>query len=137
MTKDFTEDARNLSASESLIMKAIWDAGGVISQAELIEVLRTRYGKDYARTTVATFILKLSDKGFAKGYREGKYAYVRALKTEEEYKAKILNESADFWFQGRIASVMSALCSTRKISDEDAEELRKILNDSVNADNNH
>ncbi len=81
-------------------MKAIWDKGEDISIPELTEVLKTKYHKDYKRTTIVTFILNLSVKGFARQYRVGRYAYVHALKSEEEYKQKLLNDYMDFWYQG-------------------------------------
>lgn len=100
--KEFVkEEERNLSTCESIIMKAIWDKGEDISISELIEVLKKKYNKDYKRTTVVTFILNLSAKGFARRYRSGRYVYVHALKSEEEYKQKLLNDYTDFWYQGR------------------------------------
>ena len=83
------DEDRPLSTCEAIIMKAIWDKGEDISISELAEILRTRYGKDYKRTTIVTFILNLTAKGFARQYRAGRYAYVHAMKSEEEYKQKI------------------------------------------------
>ena len=64
MSEQIFEDAQGLSACETIIMKAIWDEDGDISIQNLIEVLKTKWGKDYARTTVVTFLLKLAAKGF-------------------------------------------------------------------------
>ena len=84
MDKEWLEEERNLSPGESIIMKAVWDLGQDVPVQELNRLLREKYGKDYARTTVATFLLKLSEKGFVRSYRKGRYAYVRVLKSEEE-----------------------------------------------------
>ena len=63
-----------LSTAETLIMKAIWDSNGKrISTCDLLLVLKEKYEKEYARTTVTTFIEKLSYKGFVKCRREGKF----------------------------------------------------------------
>ena len=51
-----------LSPCEALIMKLIWEAPQDIPVQELIDQLRDDYGKDYARTTVVTFVGKLKDK---------------------------------------------------------------------------
>ena len=48
-----------LSPCEALIMKLIWEAPQDIPVQELIDQLRDDYGKDYARTTVVTFVGKL------------------------------------------------------------------------------
>ena len=71
---------RDLSDCETLIMKIIWDAKEDVAVQELIVRLRERFGKDYARTTVVTFLKKLSDKGY------GRASYAHAEKDEEHYK---------------------------------------------------
>ena len=109
MNEQFFEEERNLSASETTIMKAIWDAGQDISIPDLIELLRTDYGKDYARTTVVTFLLKLSDKGFVRTYRKGKLSYAHAMKSEADYRTKLLNEETDYWFDGNVTILLNYL----------------------------
>lgn len=129
MNDKFFEEERNLSASETVIMKAIWDAEGDISIPDLIDVLRKGYGKDYARTTVVTFLLKLSDKGFVRTYRKGKLSYAHVMKSEADYKAKLMAEEADFWFQGKVPKLVSALVSRKELSKEDVSELRSLLDE--------
>ena len=136
MNEQFFEEERNLSASETTIMKAIWDAGKDISIPDLIEVLRTDYGKDYARTTVVTFLLKLSDKGFVRTYRKGKLSYAHAMKSEADYRTKLLNEETEYWFDGNVSNLFSALCSSRKLTKDEIEEIRSLLDD-IYAHNNH
>ncbi|MBQ8822424.1 MAG: BlaI/MecI/CopY family transcriptional regulator [Lachnospiraceae bacterium] len=127
MNEKFFEEERNLSASETVIMKAIWDAKDDISIPDLIDKLREEYGKDYARTTVVTFLLKLSDKGFVRTYRKGKLSYAHIMKSEEDYKAKLLSEEADFWFDGQVPKMVSALVSKRNLSKEDVAEIKNLL----------
>ena len=129
MNQPFADGERTLSSTDELIMKAIWKCGQVAPVQELIRVLREKYGKDYARTTVVTFLLKLSEKGFVRSYRKGRYAYIRILKSEEEYRQRLIQEETDFWFQGKISNVVSALCSSREITKEEAEEIRRCLDD--------
>lgn len=136
MNEQFFEEERNLSASETTIMKAIWDAGKDISIPDLIEVLRTDYGKDYARTTVVTFLLKLSDKGFVRTYRKGKLSYAHAMKSEADYRTKLLNEETEYWFDGNVSNLFSALCSSRKLTKDEIEEIRSLLDD-IDAHNHH
>ena len=129
MNEQFFEEERNLSASETTIMKAIWDAGQDISIPDLIELLRTDYGKDYARTTVVTFLLKLSDKGFVRTYRKGKLSYAHAMKSEADYRTKLLNEETDYWFDGNVSNLFSALCSSRRLTKDEIGEIRSLLDD--------
>lgn len=98
-------EEKNLSNAESVIMKAIWDHGTYedISIPDLILLLKEQYGRDYARTTVVTFLLKLSDKRFVSTYRKGKLSYVHAYKTLDDYREKVLNDMLEFWYDGDIA----------------------------------
>ncbi|MGN0160126.1 MAG: BlaI/MecI/CopY family transcriptional regulator [Lachnospiraceae bacterium] len=127
MSEELFEEDKNLSASETLIMKTIWDIGGDVALGELIETLNSEYEKDYARTTVTTFLTKLSAKGFIKTYRKGKLSYIRVLKTEEEYRDKIMEEQMNFWFKGNEKNMMAALCRIRKVPSDVIERIRGIL----------
>jgi predicted transcriptional regulator len=120
---------REISGCETLIMKIVWDSEKDISTPELTDALRIRYGKEYARTTVVTFLQRLADKGFVKTYRKGRVAYVHPLKTEKEYTAKFLNEAEDFWFEGDTSHLMAALCDTKKLSKDEIGRIRELLND--------
>ena len=71
----------DLSACETMIMKVIWDAKEDIALQDLIRELADRYKKNYARTTVVTFVHKIVDKGFATTYRKGKAAYIHPEKS--------------------------------------------------------
>lgn len=121
------EDEKDLSECEAIIMKTIWDAGEDISISELTSQLRERYGKEYARTTLATFLLRMAGKGFVKTYRIGRISYVTAIRSEEEYKQKRLEAETAFWYGGRKLNLFSALCQSGKIPEEDIKEMRRIL----------
>ena len=129
MESQYREEEKDLSACETLIMKAIWDKGEDISIQELLETLKVKYGKDYKRTTLVTFILNLAAKGFARQYRNGKYAYVHAIKSEEEYREKLLTEQMDFWYEGDSSELVSALCKTGKMTTQDIEKIRGLLDE--------
>ena len=68
-----------LSPCEALIMKLIWEAQQDIPVQDLIDQLRDDHGKEYARTTVVTFVGKLKDKRFVDTYRRGKAAFSPAF----------------------------------------------------------
>ncbi|MCI6791463.1 MAG: BlaI/MecI/CopY family transcriptional regulator [Lachnobacterium sp.] len=118
---------RELSACETLIMKVVWDAKEDIAVQELIVQLKEQYGKDYARTTVVTFLGKMADKGFVSTHRRGKNAFVHAEKNEDAYKSKLMNEETDFWFEGQTDQLLSAVCSKRTVSKEEIQRMRDLL----------
>lgn len=123
------EEGRDLTSCETLIMKTIWDEGGDISAIDLRRKLKERYGKDYSRTTLATFLIKMSDKGFVKNYREGRNAYVHAVKSEDDYKREMLEDTKQFWFEGKMADLISALFGKNKVSKEEIAEIRRQLDE--------
>lgn len=105
------DEEQMLSPAESLIMKAIWDATQeeeCISIPQLIENLRL-YGKDYARTTVVTFLLKLSNKRYVVTTRKGKISYAYPRKTMEEYRKMVLKDVRDMWYEGNADLIMEDL----------------------------
>ena len=120
-------EERNLSGSEAMVMKTVWDAGEDISVPDLMIALNEKYGKDYARTTVQTFLLKMIGKGFVQIYRRGKLSYVHALKDEADYKAKLLREEMDFWYQGNPAELVAGLFRAGEMTEEDKEQIRRAL----------
>lgn len=121
------EEDRKLSGSEAMVMKVVWDAGEDISVPNLMIALKEKYGKDYARTTVQTFLLKMIGKGFVQIYRRGKLSYVHALKGEADYKAKLLQEEMDFWYQGDPAQLVASLFRAGEMTEEDKEQIRRAL----------
>lgn len=118
---------RELSTSEAMVMKAIWDAGEDISQADLGEALEREYGKDYKRTTIATFLQRLVEKGYVTTYRIRKYAYVHAEISEQEYKKSLMRREVDFWFKGSVSDLIASLSEAERIEKDDAEKIRRIL----------
>lgn len=118
---------RELSACETLIMKVIWDAEDDIAVQELITQLREQYGKDYARTTVVTFLGKMADKGFVNTHRRGKNAFVHAVRKEDAYRDQLINDETDFWFEGKVDKLLEALSATRPISEEEIQAVRELM----------
>lgn len=98
-----------LSTCEVIIMKAIWEENSNVSLLNLIEILRTKWNRDYARTTVVTFLTKLEAKGFVQTYRNGRNAWVKAVKNEEDYKNKLLREMIELWYGGDVSSLQEKL----------------------------
>ena len=116
-----------LSGCECLIMKTIWDVREDIAVQDLIRELAVRYDKNYARTTVVTFLHKMAEKGFVSTYRKGKASYVHAEKSEQEYKAKLLQEQTAFWFGGKPSRVVAALCDSQELSKEEVAKIKELM----------
>ena len=119
---------KDLRAAETLVMKAVWDAPEDIAIPDLIEVLRTQFGKDYARTTVVTFLQRLASKGYVTTYRKGRISYAHALREEEDYKGNMMKEKASFWYKGSPSSLMASLLGAQgSVEPDEIVKLREVI----------
>ena len=107
-----------LSACEAPIMKIIW---------ELTKQLNLQYGKEYARTTVVTFLTRLAGKGYVTTERRGRISYVRAVKSEQDYKQMLASKQTNFWFHGSLAEFVQALSMGTPITKEELQKVRELL----------
>ena len=74
-----------LTPREQEIMGIVWQHGGDIAEMKLKPYMRTKKDNEYARTTLATFLMKLREKGYISKYKKGRNSFVHAEVTVEEY----------------------------------------------------
>ena len=121
-----------LTEAESVVMRCIWKyEKEEIPFLTLIEELKDKYGKDYKRTTVRTFLFDLEAKGYAVVERRGKFSYVKPVVKKDEYKKVKAEEVLDIWFDGSAKKFISAL--SERISEDEGQKLNKLL-DELDAD---
>ena len=118
-----------LSACEAPIMKIVWESEPDISIPELIQQLNVQYGKEYARTTVVTFLTRLAGKGYITTERRGRMSYARALKSEKEYKQTLASKQTEFWFHGSLSEFVQALSMSTPITKEELKKVRELLDE--------
>lgn len=118
---------KELSEVEILIMKSIWKLGDDITAYDIIEYLKEHYDRDYARSTVKTYISKLKDKGFLNTKVRGNYSYITAIVSEEEYREEEMRKMKDFWHDGSVKEMFQTL--TKTITAEEKEELQDLIDD--------
>ena len=116
-----------LSVCEAPIMKIIWESNPDISVPELVKQLNEQYGKEYARTTVVTFLTRMAGKGYITTQRRGRVSYVHAIKSEQEYKQQLAQKEIEFWFHGSMAEFAQTLCAAAPLTHEECQKLRRLL----------
>ena len=116
-----------LSVCEAPIMKIIWESNPDISVPELVKQLNEQYGKEYARTTVVTFLTRMAGKGYITTQRRGRISYVHARKSEQEYKQQLAQKELEFWFHGSMAECAQTLCAAAPLTHEECQKLRRLL----------
>lgn len=116
-----------LSVCEAPIMKIIWESNPDISVPELVKQLNEQHGKEYARTTVVTFLTRMAGKGYIITQRRGRISYVHAIKSEQEYKQQLAQKEIEFWFHGSMAEFAQTLCAAAPLTHEECQKLRRLL----------
>ena len=116
-----------LSVCEAPIMKIIWESNPDISVPELVKQLNEQYGKEYARTTVVTFLTRMAGKGYITTQRRGRISYVHAIKSEQEYKQQLALKEIEFWFHGSMAEFAQTLCAAAPLTHDECQKLRRLL----------
>lgn len=76
---------KRLTPCELEIMQIIWKYKEDIPEVNIKSQLNEQYGKAYARTTIATFLKKMEEKGYLEKYRVGRNCYVHALISARTY----------------------------------------------------
>ncbi len=106
---------------EAAVMTALWDNGGSMTTAEVMDALD--HHPPLAYNTVTTIMTRLHDKGRLERERDGRAFAYRPLQTREEYTASrmasLLAETEDR--PAALAQFVGALDST------DQTQLRRLL----------
>ena len=118
-----------LTPSETIVMKCIWDADHEMSLAEILENANTRFGKEWKSQTVSTFLAKLVQKQFIKMKRNGRMITYEILVSEKEYKTGQAREFVSFWNKGSIRQFLAAFYDEKPATKEELEELRRAIDE--------
>ncbi len=123
------EEKKTLTACETFVMKSVWNQEEDYNIQELVDAVNREYGRDYKRSTVVNFLIRLSDKGFVKIRHKGRMAFIHPLITEQEYTREMLKEQKRFWFQGKASHLVASLLEAEEIDKEERDVIRRMLNE--------
>ena len=116
-----------LTASETLVMKCIWDSEKEMSLADIFEMVNTQYHKEWKYQTVSTFLAKIVQKGFIRARREGHRVIYESLISEDDYKAQQAEEFVNFWNRGSVGQFLTAFYKEKKVTKAELEELKNTI----------
>ena len=114
----------NIGEAELEIMKVIWSAAEPISSAEIGKAVEE---KGWKRTTIATFLARLTDKGALKSEKRGKTLYYTPLISAGEYKRAQVRNLVKNVFGGSAMDLAASLFKDESFSEEDIKELAAIF----------
>lgn len=116
----------SISDAELEIMKVVWKAKAPIGSAEIGKAVEA---KGWKRTTIATFLARLVEKGALNAERRGKAWYYTPILTAQQYKKMQVKSLVKNLFDGSPGNLVAALFAEEPFSEEDIKELRAILED--------
>lgn len=118
-----------IGEAELEIMKVVWKADAPITSTEIGKVVES---KGWKRTTIATFLARLVDKGALAAEKRGKAMYYTPLISLKEYKKSQVAGLIKNVFDGSARDLVASLFEGKNFSREDIDELKAIFEDKVN-----
>lgn len=116
----------NIGDAELEIMKVIWNAKEPVTSLDIGKKVED---KGWKKTTIATFLTRLTEKGALTAEKKGKLYYYSPLITEKEYRKSRTKNLIKTLYNGSVRDFAVALFEEQKLSDKDIAELRAIFED--------
>lgn len=112
----------NVADAEYEVLQMLWKCGGEVRQTELLKQFEIA-GKAWKRQTLNTLVARLEEKKLV--VRENRI--VRAVMSEMEYNNLQMQENIEHMYGGKLSSFIAAFTGQKGISEEEADEIRKVL----------
>lgn len=113
-----------ISEAESQVLQYLWDKGSATA-ADVVENLADIHG--WTEATIKTLLNRLKTKGAISARADGRrFVYSPSLARDEwliEESTGLLNRL----FEGRLAPLVSHFSSHGKLTDQDLQELRELI----------
>lgn len=118
-----------LTNTELLIMELLWSEGRPMSFREIMGVATKEWKKDWKVQTLNTFLNGLQKMGMIRAERSmtSSYNVYYPLCTKEQHIHKWTKEMVEVCYDNSFRRLVSAFIGDGKLSKEDAEELKKLL----------
>lgn len=118
-----------LTNTELLIMELLWAEARPMSFREIMDVATKEWKKDWKVQTLNTFLNGLQKMGMIRAERSmtSSYNVYYPLYTKEQHIHKWTKEMVEVCYDNSFRRLVSAFIGDGKLSKEDAEELKKLL----------
>lgn len=116
----------SIGNAELEVMKVIWKAKTPLTS---IDIGKEVEDKGWKKTTIATFLTRLAEKGVLSADKRGKLYYYTPLITEKEYKKSQTKNLIKTLYNGSVRDFAVSFFEEQKLSDEDIKKLKSIFED--------
>jgi len=113
-----------VSAAEAVVMEALWRASPLAAEDVSAQVAE---GQGWTEATVKTLINRLLKKGAISAEKDGRRYLYRPVLTREAYVGAESQGLLDRLFDGRLAPLVSHFSQNRKLTPQDIEELKRLI----------
>lgn len=113
-----------ISEAESVVMEVLWNQSPLGSD-EVVEALSAR--SDWAEPTIKTLLNRLLKKGAVRAERDGRRYLYSPVLTRDAWVASQSEGVLDRLFGGRVAPLVAHFSERGKLSQEDIDELRRLI----------
>ncbi len=118
---------KRLPESELELMMIIWKANKPVTRGEIEQELDEE--RKIGATTILSFLSRLEEKGFVQVTKSGKHNVYTPLIQEEDYLRRESSSILKRLYRNSITNFVSALVSDNNLSDQDIDELQKLLDE--------
>lgn len=118
---------KRLPDSELEIMMILWEGGGPMTSADILERLKDR--KDWKPTSVLTFLSRLAEKEFVSVGREGRSNLYTPKVREEDYLRRESRSILQKLYGNSLTAFVSSLYDGRAVDEKELAELRGLLDE--------
>lgn len=116
---------QQISSSELILMKIIWQNGGSALYSYIMEELG-KEDNEWKKNTVLTLLSRLLSKKYLKTDKIGRRNKYIALVTEQEYQMEQTHCFVDKIYDGNVKNLVSALLQENSISSDELKEIERF-----------
>lgn len=114
----------SIGDAELEIMKVIWKAKEPVTS---LDIGREVTSRGWKKTTIATFLTRLTEKGAIAGEKRGKLYYYTPLISQREYRRSQTKNLISSLYNGSVKDFAVSFFKEQKLSEDDIKELRAIF----------
>lgn len=116
----------SIGESELEIMKVLWEATEPITSVEISKAVEDR---NWKKTTIATFLTRLVEKGAVSAEKNGKLYYYKPLITAKEYRKVQTKSLIKNLYNGSVKDFAASLFEEQNLTDDDIRDLKSIFDE--------
>ena len=116
-----------LTAVEVELMELFWNTSEPLSFKEVIDYVTTVLNKAWKKQTLNTYLSNMQKAGLIQTERSSyRYRYMAAC-TKDEYIQRWTQKLVEDSYDNSIGNFVAAFTGGQKLSEEEAEKLRKLI----------